>query len=190
MKKLVIMMVCLGVLGFIGSAQAMPITYMVESIGSGTIGTQSFFDSQVIVSFIGDTAHVSGDSGIFTNDMGTGTVSIGGIGTATFAEFVRAVVNQTFSPAGAGFGSHYGSILVTMNSLFATYDLTSAIGPITGDTYYRNDFSYSTDLGTLNFSAMNSRSTFTASAVPVPAPFWLFGSGLLGLAGWRRFRKS
>jgi hypothetical protein len=26
--------------------------------------------------------------------------------------------------------------------------------------------------------------------VPIPAPFWLFGSGLLGLAGWRRFRKG
>jgi hypothetical protein len=27
-------------------------------------------------------------------------------------------------------------------------------------------------------------------AVPVPGALWLFGSGLLGLAGWRRFRKS
>ena len=26
--------------------------------------------------------------------------------------------------------------------------------------------------------------------VPLPPTVWLFGSGLLGLAGWRRFRKS
>jgi hypothetical protein len=26
--------------------------------------------------------------------------------------------------------------------------------------------------------------------VPLPPPIWLFGSGLLGLAGWRRFRKG
>jgi hypothetical protein len=190
-KKLVVLMVCLGVLGFIGSAQAMSITYMVESIGSGTIGTQSFSDAPVEVSFTGDTANVSGGSGYFTNNVGTGTVSIGGIGTATFTESLFAFVNQIYPPAAiAGIADSNGSILDTLNPLFATYDLTSAIGPITGDTFFRNDLSYSTNLGTLNFSAMDSISTYTASTVPVPAPFWLFGSGLLGLAGLRRFRKS
>ena len=28
------------------------------------------------------------------------------------------------------------------------------------------------------------------TAVPLPPALWLFGSGLIGLAGWRRFRKS
>jgi hypothetical protein len=36
------------------------------------------------------------------------------------------------------------------------------------------------------FGAMNS----VSSAVPIPGAVWLLGSGLLGLGGWRRFRKS
>ncbi len=32
--------------------------------------------------------------------------------------------------------------------------------------------------------------TFTTSTVPLPGAIWLLGSGLLGLAGLRRFRKS
>jgi hypothetical protein len=31
---------------------------------------------------------------------------------------------------------------------------------------------------------------FSTTAVPIPGAVWLMGSGLLGLGGWRRFRKS
>ena len=30
----------------------------------------------------------------------------------------------------------------------------------------------------------------TSAVVPLPPTVWLLGSGLLGLVGWRRFRKS
>jgi len=32
--------------------------------------------------------------------------------------------------------------------------------------------------------------SFIATPVPIPGAIWLLGSGLLGLAGWRRFRKG
>jgi hypothetical protein len=34
------------------------------------------------------------------------------------------------------------------------------------------------------------KTTFAVNSVPVPAAFWLFGSGLVGLVGFRRRRKS
>jgi hypothetical protein len=36
----------------------------------------------------------------------------------------------------------------------------------------------------------NTPLAVTINTVPIPGPFLLLGSGLLGLAGWRRFRKS
>jgi hypothetical protein len=36
----------------------------------------------------------------------------------------------------------------------------------------------------------SSRAFFDAQVVPIPGAVWLLGSGLLGLAGWRRFRKG
>jgi len=30
----------------------------------------------------------------------------------------------------------------------------------------------------------------TITTVPIPGALWLLGSGLLGLTGWRRIRKS
>jgi hypothetical protein len=47
------------------------------------------------------------------------------------------------------------------------------------------DFSWSTEAPN-SFGAINTGQTF----VPVPASVLLMGSGLLGLAGWRRFRKG
>lgn len=40
------------------------------------------------------------------------------------------------------------------------------------------------DSGMVNFDKL------TLDAVPVPPTVWLLGSGLLGLVGWRRFRKN
>jgi hypothetical protein len=183
MKKLVVLMVCLGLLGFMGPAQATPITYTVESTGSGTIGTQSFSNAHIIVSFSGDTANVIKKTiDYFSNEVGTGTVSITGIGTATFTSGAFAFVNQTTDTAGIS-QLPTGTILGTEAISLATYDLKSAIGPITGETTYYSTYTYDTSLGNLNFTAMDSSSTFTAT--PLPASVFLLGSGLLGLGGWR-----
>lgn len=78
-----------------------------------------------------------------------------------------------------------------------TFDLTGGALPLITDlsgiagspqtTGPYLGFSASLDIGDANSMHLVS---VTASAVPVPATVWLFGSGLLGLAGMARRRKA
>jgi hypothetical protein len=199
MKKLFVLMICLGLLGLIGSAQAMPISYVDFGQGSGTIGVVpvSFLNVQVEVRFTGDTADVitagSGQGQIHGNLIGTGTVFIPGIGTATFTDAVAAYV---FLPTGVGVTPEAGivdsttgsTILATSTAALDAYDLTTAIGPLSGVAVFSNGSTYQTTLGPLNFSAMSPSTSFLALTAPVPVPgaALLLGAGLMRLAWFRR----
>ncbi len=177
-----------------GQALATGITYTEEAFASGTLGTIAFSNSLVTLTLVGDTANVVNQGGgFFSNTVGIFTVAVTGIGTATFTDSMQVFVNQTFAPAAAGFGSLTagGSVLDTFDSVFATYDLSTAIGPITNTSFFRPDLTYGTDMGALHFDNVNNMSTFqatTGSAVPEPASLLLLGTGLSGLAlaAWRR----
>ena len=168
-----------------GPIHAVPITYIDSGTGSGSIGDQSFTGSLVTVTFVGDTANVTGGPTFFSNAIGTATVDIAGIGTATFtAPTIQAFVNQTFGPAFAGIGdSAQGSILDTGNeAAFSTYDLTTAIGPILGVPFIRPDLSFATNLGLFNLQTMGD-TTFTAitGAAPAPEPNSVLLLGIIAL---------
>jgi hypothetical protein len=146
-----------------------PIIYTEQAIASGTLGGTTFTDALITLMLDGDTGHVTGGSGFFTNTVGTFTVNVSGIGTATFTDSMDVFDNQLFAPPAAGFGLlGGGSVLDTFNTQFASYDLTTSIGPISGASFIRSDLVFGTTLGNLNIvSAGNS--TFTASTVPEPS---------------------
>ncbi|OPY13734.1 MAG: hypothetical protein A4E66_00650 [Syntrophus sp. PtaB.Bin001] len=166
---------------------AAPITYMEQAIGSGSLDGSSFFDRLVTITFVGDTSTVTGSAGFFTNSVGTATVSVAGVGSDTLTN-AFVFVNQGWTPAAAvGFGDNMagGSILDTLHSAFASYDLTTAIGPQTGSTFYRNDLTFATGSGTFHLDLAGD-STFTATTVPLPSALLLLGPGLVGLIGIRK----
>lgn len=148
-----------------------PITYTEQVVASGTLGTATFTDALITIGLSGDTGNVTGGSGFFTNMVGTFTVDISGVGEAVFTDSMEVFVNQAFSPPAAGFGdiSTGGSVLDTFNSVFASYDLTTPIGPISGGSFIRPDLSFGTTLGALNITSAGD-STFTASTSAVPEP--------------------
>src|ERR1035438_4903725 len=117
-------MLALGVLCLLflgaGPAVAGSITYTEESMASGTVGTNSFFDVFVTLTMVGDTANVTGGGGFFTN-YGTMTINIPGTGFATFTDITSVFVNQGY-PA-VGMATTFGSILDTVDSSVSTYDL-------------------------------------------------------------------
>lgn len=140
---------------------------------------------------VNDEIYASGtfDDSILTN-VGLDTVTLDTGSNSLLLE----VGNQSFTQAddenGAGFprltfldGSFTGLGFGTTFSTFSAFTSLS-------DFFVGDDDGNGIDVSTIrSFNGSWQLETFTVTAVPVPAAVWLFGSGLLGLAGVAR-RKS
>src|SRR5262249_55923595 len=154
-------------------------TYTDQVVASGEFfvpgASRTFTNALVTLTLVGDTENVKLDSlGLFINTSGLFTVNVSGIGTATFTDptmevFVNQVLNQFVRPA-AGSADRDGLLLDPLNSAFSTYNLTTAIGPISGASEIDPLSGFGTTLGTLVLSSAGN-STFQAVTVPtVPEP--------------------
>jgi hypothetical protein len=147
----------------------------------------------------------------FRNELGASTVTfdLASLGTGTFTDLVAVVVNQTNTEgipgepetgiSGAGFSDFTSGFLIlwTEDPAFASWDLSTDIGPLIGPGFCNcnpvANISFPTTLGLLHISATDP--TFTADVVAVPAPgtLPLLVTGLgayVVLLGWRRKGKT
>ncbi len=177
--------------GFLVSAPARSgagtITYTETVDATGTLGSSSFTDALVTLTFVGDTANVTNpSSGIYRNPMGTATVTVNGM-TATLsgASGLDVFVNQTDDTAGI---ETFATILTVTDSALASYDLTGSIGPLTGTAGGSTGSHFPTSGGDLVIASFTSTATFQAivsASVPEPAGLLLMGLGIAGLAAIR-----
>jgi hypothetical protein len=162
-----------------------PITYTEQATGSGCLGGTSamdctanhaFTNAAVLIKMTNDTSNVTGASPLFEN-FGTVTVSVNGGSPMTFTDPKLEVFSaQSPSPATVGFADVLTppccDILDTANNAaFATYDLKSSIGPTSGTAIFSAGHFFPVTNGFFNLSSVSGlTSTFTATAVAVPAP--------------------
>jgi hypothetical protein len=178
-------------------ARAGLITYTEQAIATGSLGANSFSGALVTITFSGNTSNVKNPlAGIFTNTVGVATVTVAGIvGTATFTDKMGTTGNQNLSRAGISDFTANLAILFTNNLAFADYDLTTAIGPLSGSSVFGAS-PFPTDMG--NFALISisgGNSTYTATTATVPEPF---SAGFVGISfvigiiykGWRRKRAA
>jgi hypothetical protein len=171
----------------VANAAAFPVTYTEVATISGSLNGVDFLDAQVTITGSGDTDNiVHGMPCCYRNLLGAGTVTfdLAGFGTGTFTDLVGVVVNQTNTEgipgepdtgiSGAGFSDFTSNFLIlwTEDPAFATWDLSTDIGPLTNAGFCNCDptanISFPTTLGPLHISATDP--TFTADVAATPAP--------------------
>lgn len=170
------------------SASASPITFTEQAQVTGSFGGIAFTDTSIVLTMNTDTTTVIG-GGSFFSTFGTLTAYVGS------ALPVTLMSSLFFNANGQAVGFNPGPDLLDVTSpLLASYDLTTLIGPITGDGLFNAGHNFTTSGGALRLDALNSQVTFTATATPyvpggtVPEPLTLslFAAGLAGFAGMRR----
>jgi len=190
-------LVLLAILGFqlCGARQAAAdeVVYVEASIGIGTLNGTPFTDVPVTISLYGDTANVTCSGGICENTVTLAVVSLGGT-TVEFTDTVAAFDNQSVGVAGITDVSTSTDILDTSAPAFATYGLTTSIGPIEGTGEFNPGATFGTTGGPLIFTGALESAGFAATVVPSvaapePSSLLLLGTSIMGLGLIRRLRK-
>jgi hypothetical protein len=182
---------CLAVWAGFGEAQAAPITYTFTVTASGSLGPNPFNNAALTVTDTANTDSVREVSpGLFQVLDLTATVSVAGLGTATFTFATITFLNQNVSGVVGTFGPGTDILDVIGNPALDTYDLTTSIGPLTGSPLFSSGIHFRTTSGDLVLDGVSGNATFAAVASPAPEPsgLALTAVGLAGVVGfvWRR----
>ena len=175
--------------------QAQPITFQFSGFATGDLNGAPFASTEFLVTIGADISNLDlslgADRPRYVNL--TGTVLLNGIGVATFSDPLYVFDNQPGSTLGFGNPVNFDLIDLT-DPAFATYGLTTPIGPVTNFLVYQNaQFTdVATSLGPLTFGSVLDPTvqalTSTPAVVPEPATVTLLagGLGVVGMIGVRR----
>jgi hypothetical protein len=174
---------------------AAPITYTETVTASGTLGSTPFANALVTLTQTADTANIVQSGVVIGIPATTSTVTVAGIGAGTFtiptATFVVPIASLGGLLAGPIDLTSF-PIVALLNPAFATYDLQSSIGPLSGTAFINTGLPFATTAGGLVLTSTSSPATFQA-VIPEPSSLVLTGVAALagvGFASRRRMRAA
>jgi len=157
--------------------------------GSGNEFADSLCDSSEISFDLGvpfdDTLLAKDDAPLIAGPEPSGSTAHGTLEVTQIADTVGGTVEFTYT------GLTPQVIVEKADQWYSVYNWANQINSLGGDAY-----SFTREFGTFDCGAQGTNCAAETShvaaygVVPVPAAVWLFGSGLLGLIGIARRRRS
>lgn len=179
-------------------ALADPIVFLFSGTGSGSLGSVAFTDEAFAFTFMSDTSLLTVPP-CCTGDMSTpkgtaATFMISGVGSGSLTGTQAVFVNQAENDVGIWFFNQ-PDFLTLGNFAFASYNLASNMGPITGTASALSEL-LPTSVGNHELISLSHASdvTFFAqvgadSPVPEPSTAGMLGVVLCWLAAGRAMRR-
>ena len=174
MKRLSLLPTVALVLAVVTVARAEPIVYTMQATATGTLGQTPYTNALITLTFTGNTDDVTSAGTLFQISIGTATVTVAGIGTATFTDKMAVTDVQFNSQIGFQDLTNSNDVLDIIDPAFASYQLRTSIGPIsTQAPFWETGIGYNTTRGAFVISFIPGNATFTAvtaSTTPSPVP--------------------
>lgn len=157
-----------------------PITYTLQFIGTGTLGSSLFNNAEVTLQFVGDTDNIINVSGFYVNEMGTASVSVMGVNGGALVMFTDPIAvfsnpSADLGPVTVGFTDlNSVDIVDDQTPSFTGYAL-GPTAPIVGGILTLGGSIYPTEGGDFNLTGVtyddpNFPGSPTFATVPVPIP--------------------
>lgn len=195
MSRLLSLLISFAIPGLIAPAiDAAPIVYSQTLTASGTLNGAGFSNAVVVFTQTADTANVlliPGPQPFRSVQAITSTVSIAGFGVVSFTvpTFVAVDTVTGFTGLGLGPANVGGFAIVGVQDLgLRTYDLRTAIGPVSFAAILNPFDTFATSGGALRFGTATGLATFVA--VPEPSGLALIGVAVLVYLGRGTFKGS
>ena len=179
------------------TCQATTITYSQFAHASGSLGGTSFTNAPISLIATADTFNIASYThGIRVLNQSL-TVEVAGAGLAIFTVPTFTFVHISDSAVGFTNASLKIDLLDTINTSLASYDLSSAVGPVAGAAVFNAGMAFATDQGSFIINSVSGDITFQAnlSAVPEIDPAGMGSAlalvaGTVGLLERRRLRAA
>jgi len=183
------LIVGLCLIGLVDKADALPITYSFEGVGSGSLNNVAFDNSAFSFELHADTDKIT-NYGVFKVRVISSAINITGFSTASFNPSVLNVfMNPSFNALGFQDTLH-GDLLDISDDALAGYNLATSIDVIyePDPTAYNQFVNVATTSGPMSLSNVDWVN-FSATVVPEPSSALLLAVGSGGVIFYRRAKE-